>query len=172
MPQTSHAERPGAEAAEEGVRPSHRVTLDPPLDCAFTTPRYAPGDKALSSLQAAVAILTRSSEPIDSFDDWWEHDGLMFASHFSNVTLQDVLAASPADLAKSAHGDDHVCTGLAPKSRCWYLRFRFESREQAIVGHFDIFADSTFVNLLSAALRSTIAVPVEPLELLAQIRLP
>jgi hypothetical protein len=111
-------------------------------------------------------------EQIDRFDDWWEHDGLIFPARFNALALGDILRASAAAIAELCSDDDHVCAGFAPRSRDWYLRVRLEQRDPEIVGHFDIFAAARLSTPLSIALNSTIAVAVRPHDLLSQIRLP
>ena len=76
------------------------------------------------------------NEPLERYDDWWEHDGLHF--YRGNITIEELLdiVSTPLTLQNEMTTDFYVFIGVAPKNNDWYLRFYLD--EDELVGRFDV----------------------------------
>ncbi len=104
------------------------------------------------------------------FSDWWEHDGLHFHLRYESLGSISSILQNADSIADLATDDDHVCVGLSPTSRSWYLRVRAEQLGANLVGHFDVFAIAELQREFCQSLFDTVAHECNPKELFALLR--
>lgn len=81
-----------------------------------------------------------TSDPLLRYDDWLEHDGLLFPRGRVTFSALLELVRSPRGLLEATPEDHAVRVGIAPRDQSWYLRFRadLDSGGGSPEGSFDV----------------------------------
>ena len=109
-------------------------------------------------LSRIVAVLETSDgrAPLETLEDWHEHDGYPFASKACRWQDLHVALSSNADFLQLRPGDTFVRRGYLPQKRTWYLRIWFDdddeldSENRPTRGTLDLSGDDELVELLHA----------------------
>jgi hypothetical protein len=122
----------------------------PLVDGVNFRPREALSPETLCAALAQTVEFLRRDDPslrLRRFEDWIQHDGLMFER--ADVTFEDVLrwVQTPGALMSAMKDDDEVRVGVAPApgrpgppSGPWYLRFILapDADHADLEGEFDL----------------------------------
>ena len=119
------------------------MPFEPPTGIAFHTEGEVRGDDLVATARRVAVFLEGficTLEPLRTFHDWWEHDGLHFEK--TRVTFPELFAliATARTMLDATPDDDHVYLGIAPEECDWYLRFRAKRDETygEIMGTFGV----------------------------------
>jgi hypothetical protein len=108
----------------------------------FSPAERLPADVLCAALAATVSFLQRSGAPahLRRFDDWLQHDELMF--EHGDITLPELfrMIETPRALLAAMPGDFQVRIGVAPTEGPWYMRFilDWDDTETHLEGDFDV----------------------------------
>jgi hypothetical protein len=95
-----------------------------------------------------------SSKKFESYDDWWEHDGLHFYRNSISPAELLRIVSSPESLSQAMPGDFCVFIGIAPADNSWYLRFYLNDEDDEVTARYDItFSEATAERFKPAVLK-------------------
>jgi hypothetical protein len=80
-------------------------------------------------LEKILAFLKEKESDIKliRYDDWWEHDGLMFKNGQTSFEEMIKIVKNPELIESEMSGDDRVKIGICPEDERWYLRFLIDT---------------------------------------------
>jgi len=113
----------------------------------------AEGDCPLAGISrdlCKIAAFLQGLAPFSAlvrYEDWRGHDGLCFERGRTDFHGLFQLIQTPRALLSATPGDEHVCIGIAPDDRAWYLRFRayWDDPGENLLGSYCLTLDAELV---------------------------
>lgn len=104
---------------------SEPSNFKPPTGINFSCPEAISIATLSKDLRQIAAFLQHKFpyNPLQRFEDWWQHDGLHFYEGPIDMPGLFAIVGSPKRVYEAMPGEDYVRIGIASSDGKWYLRF-------------------------------------------------